>query len=127
MTILIPVSIGELFDKLTILSIKEARITDPEKLVHIQSEKGLLNQIVATIPDSLALQNLVAQLHKTNMALWEVEDQLRVLEREKNFSELFIHLARQVYTLNDHRFFVKSQINQMCDSCIIEEKSYAAY
>ncbi len=116
--VLVPVSIGELIDKITILEIKLAEIKDPEALKNIQHELELLRGI----PESRDVNR--RQLYSVNWELWKVEDQLRELEKVQNFGPEFIELARSVYRLNDFRARIKRAMNKNFSSDIVEEKSY---
>lgn len=124
MRIKVPISVGELIDKLTILRIKEQRLKEPAKLAAVRHELALLEQIVrdALGPDD-TLRDLTGELSTVNESLWMIEDTLRDLERELDFSGRFIELARQVYTLNDRRFHLKDAISAHCGSEIREQKS----
>lgn len=124
MEILVPISLGELFDKITILEIKETRITDKTKLINISKELDLLNKIAKKYPFDI---NLFVQLKKINEDLWVVEDQLRIKEKNNQFDESFISLARSVYYHNDERAKIKREINKKYGSSIIEEKFYEKY
>lgn len=128
MVVKIPVSWGELFDKLTILEIKLTRIDDPQKLENIGRELEALRGVYrdSTLPGA-PLQELVEELRRTNEALWEIEDDIRGCERRKDFSARFIELARSVYRTNDRRAELKRKINRLLGSELIEEKSYEAY
>jgi hypothetical protein len=123
--ILIPGSLGELFDRITILRIKAERINDPERLRNVNHELGLLRLVEANCgslgPDVI---QLVSELRSINERLWSVEDQLRDCERRQAFGEEFVRLARAVYKTNDHRAAVKKQINILCGSQVIDEKGY---
>ncbi|NBB92521.1 MAG: hypothetical protein GVY32_05045 [Gammaproteobacteria bacterium] len=128
MELLIPVSPGELLDKLTILEIKLDRIADEAKLVNIRREHELLMRVwrdAALDGDGIAA--LRAQLRDVNEALWEIEDGIRDEEREKRFGERFVTLARLVYQRNDERAALKRRINELLGSAILEEKSYRDY
>lgn len=128
MTISVPVSTGELIDKITILRIKKKYIKDHNKLFNIERELQLLTEVFdKNISKSLELNALINQLLITNNKLWQIEDQIRECERQKDFGEKFITLARNVYLTNDFRANLKRQINDMADSDLIEEKSYAPY
>jgi Family of unknown function (DUF6165) len=126
--ILAPISVGELIDKITILRIKRERIStaaaqgniarELEGLLEIRARAGLVGRDV---------NELEGQLFQVNGRLWDVEDQLRGLERENNFQERFIELARSVYRLNDERSRLKRKINEVTGSGIVEEKSYHSY
>ncbi|MBI3409948.1 MAG: tetratricopeptide repeat protein [Planctomycetes bacterium] len=122
----IEISPGELIDKITILEIKRARITDSAKLANVIAELGILAAARdRTVASSPQLTELTAAIRKVNEALWEVEDAIRVCERSKNFGPGFIDLARSVYRHNDHRADIKRQINELLGSKLIEEKSYS--
>ena len=128
MVVTIPVSWGELFDKLTILKIKQARIGDPRKLVNISREYEALQNIgAAQQPPDTRLQGLVDELQRVNESLWDIEDQIRCCERDQDFSGRFIELARSVYRTNDRRAELKREINELLGSELIEEKSYQQY
>ena len=121
--IYVPVSVGELVDKLTILSIKMKKIEDESKLENISKEYGLLHEIKDQI-DCPGLEALENDLEMINELLWTVEDEIRQCDREKSFQTKFIALARSVYQLNDWRSNIKRKINILCRSELIEEKSY---
>ncbi len=128
MAVTIPVSWGELFDKLTILRIKLARISNESKLANISAELSALERIPASHPlPEEELQRLVAELHQVNVVLWDIEDDIRQCERQQDFSERFIELARSVYRTNDKRAELKRAINDLLGSELVEEKSYEAY
>lgn len=128
MRIEIPVSFGELIDKLTILEIKKSKITNKEKLKKIQLEYELLNKKYQTIlNDRKELQIFYEALLKVNNKLWEIEDKIRIFENNKEFNEEFIDLARSVYKSNDERFAIKNDINETFDSEIQEQKEYENY
>jgi len=124
----VPVSPGEVLDKITILEIKSERMTDPEKVANVQVELGLLQETWnETIRDTEEIQKLHSQLKEINEALWEIEDDIRDKERAKEFDEHFIELARSIYVTNDRRSEVKKQLNLHLGSEIVEEKSYQDY
>jgi len=128
MSLLIPVSWGELLDKITILQIKSERMTDAAKLANVRSELELLEEVRNRLggdPDGLA--ELVADLREVNGRLWEIEDAIRDCEREQDFEERFIELARSVYFTNDRRADLKYRINSLMGSQVVEEKSYTPY
>ena len=128
MRIEIPVSFGELIDKLTILEIKKSKITNNEKFKNIQFEFDFLNKKYQTIlNDTKELQVFYDALLKVNNKLWEIEDKIRILENNKEFNEEFIDLARSVYKSNDERFAIKNEINKTFDSEIQEQKEYENY
>ncbi|MFO7305659.1 MAG: DUF6165 family protein [Gammaproteobacteria bacterium] len=124
----VPISPGELIDKITILQIKSERISDPTKVANVRAELALLEQVWRDSP--YAANDIAAEwaaLRRINEKLWDVEDRLREKERTKTFDEEFIELARSVYFTNDERAAVKRTINTKLGSKIIEEKSYAEY
>ena len=128
----VPVSVGELVDKITILEIKIAKIVDPVRVGKADYERGLLVEAYRSVVDSfsktgLAVGLVADELREVNLDLWDVEDYLRDLERSKDFGEVFIHLARSVYQLNDKRFALKDKINQLMGSHVQEVKSYSEY
>lgn len=123
----IEVSIGEIADKYTILTIKSFEILDEEKQVNIKKEWKFINQVIKENYPELATDPLTHRLLDINRQLWVVEDSLRDCENDREFDKLFIFLARQVYRLNDQRADIKKQINIKYKSNLIEEKSYTAY
>ena len=126
--LLIPISPGELIDKITILEIKRESILDKEKLSNINLEyKVLLETLENKIIASNEIDSLRIKLKTINKRLWDIEDQLRDLERSKTFNEDFIKLARSVYFTNDERSEIKKSINKLLNSEIVEEKSYSKY
>jgi len=128
MFIKIPVSVGELVDKITILEIKKKIIKDRKKLINIKNELEFLNDI---LKKKVKLDNLIkkeiSSLKKINMKLWIIEDGKRNCEKNKNFGKKFLLLARNVYIYNDKRAKIKLNINMLTGSKIIEEKSYNKY
>jgi hypothetical protein len=120
----IEVSVGEVVDKWTILSIKALNITDKDKLVNVFKEKNYLNNV---IDPEILHDPLIDDLLDVNKMLWNVEDRLRNCEREKLFDESFVQLARSVYMLNDKRAHIKKEINIKYGSDFVEEKSYQPY
>jgi hypothetical protein len=126
--ILVPVSPGELLDKITILRIKAARMSDAAKLANVRHELSLLEK---TWTDSGAatvdLGAEEANLTRVNEALWVIEDDIRDEDRAGRFGEKFIELARAVYVTNDERAAIKKRINTLLGSTIVEEKSYRQY
>jgi len=126
--ILVEIAPGELLDKITILQIKTERMTDPAKVKNVQVELAILartrREAMATSPELLELE---AQLKAVNERLWDIEDEIRVCEREQDFGPRFIALARSVYHENDRRAALKKAVNQLLQSRIVEEKSYAPY
>jgi hypothetical protein len=124
----VPVSPGEVLDKITILEIKSERMSDPEKVANVKIELGLLQETWASsVRENSVINDLHTQLKKINEALWEIEDDIRDKERAKEFDERFIELARSVYFTNDRRSQVKKDLNLHLGSQIIEEKSYQDY
>ena len=122
------ISIGEFFDKVTILEIKQARISDPAKLVNINKELDGLNQLLARLPFSRdSIKKEFAELKQINEKLWVIEDDIRDKEAKKEFDQVFIDLARAVYITNDRRSEVKRDINLKLGSDFVEEKSYEKY
>jgi hypothetical protein len=117
----VPVSIGEYIDKITILAIKSRRITDKDKVQNVLRE---LNQLVLLDSENIIETDLYHELIRVNEDLWEVEDAIRVKEKNQQFDEEFIELARSVYRLNDRRADLKRQINLQYESELMEEKSY---
>jgi len=127
-TISVPVSYGELIDKITILEIKSERIKDSAKLVNVRVELDLLNGTWAAAAASrtdIAAER--GELRAVNEALWDIEDRIRVKEKAKAFDAEFIELARSVYIRNDERATVKRAINDKLGSTLVEEKSYESY
>jgi hypothetical protein len=120
----IEVSHGEIIDKYTILQIKKEKCEDASKLKNIQNELNILIPIVKGLNLS---ESLIDELRNINLKLWEIEDLIRVCEHEKKFDSEFIQLARSVYITNDLRFKVKSQINKITKSSIVEEKILPKY
>lgn len=124
----VPVSPGEVLDKITILEIKSERMEDPEKVANVRVELKLLQDTWAgAITNDDVIRDLHAQLKEINEALWEIEDDIRDKERVKEFDERFIELARAVYFTNDRRSDVKKKLNIHLGSQIVEEKSYQDY
>jgi tetratricopeptide (TPR) repeat protein len=124
--IAIPGAAGELIDKITILEIKSDRISDENKLKNVRNELQLLRATQANEDlNRQGLDELQANLKTVNAKLWEVEDNIRVCEKNSDFGATFVALARAVYTLNDKRAALKLEINLLLNSAIVEEKSYA--
>ena len=123
----IEVSIGEIADKYTILTIKSFEILDEEKQINIKKEWKYINQVIKESYPDLATDPLTHRLLDINRQLWIVEDSLRDCENDREFDKLFVFLARQVYRLNDQRAVIKKEINIKYKSDIVEEKSYNAY
>ena len=128
MLLSIPVSVGEIMDKITILEIKAERILDAEKLANVTAELDTLRPLVThDALNTASIKALVTELKDINEALWDIEDDIREREYAKDFGEAFIALARAVYVTNDKRAEVKKQINLATGSTLIEEKSYEDY
>jgi len=125
--ITIPVSVGELIDKLSILHVKKIKINNTEKLVHVNREFELLYNFSSVYLNNEEISKLYHELVDTNSKLWEIEDMLRVIETEKNFDSKFIELSRSVYHTNDKRFSLKNEINERTSSEIREVKEYVEY
>jgi hypothetical protein len=128
MTPLVPISWGELFDKIAILEIKSERLTAAAALANVRAELAQLAAIagrIATGGDTLI--ELRAGLKRVNEALWEIEDAIRACEANTDFGERFIALARSVYVTNDERGRIKRDINTLLGSELFEEKQYTAY
>ncbi len=122
----IEVSLGEVVDKITILEIKLERIEDPQKLEHIGREYELLQKSLEAAGITIDSDE-VRRLKAVNARLWETEDRIRIKERDGEFDEEFMELARSVYTENDKRFAIKSRMSRMAGSEILEEKEYVDY
>ena len=129
MKILAEISVGELFDKITILNIKTKKISDNDKLRNIHTELKTLNDQSKkiTISDTQALNDLVLKLQQINEALWDIENFKRECEAKKDFGENFIKLSRDVHFKNDKRAIIKKEINLLSNSQIVEEKEYSKY
>jgi len=126
--ILVPVSFGELLDKMAILEIKRERIRDAAKLANVQRELEALNRSWAEHPAAaIDISELKARLKAINGLLWDIEDDIRDKERAGEFDDEFVRLARAVYVTNDERARVKKDINLKLGSAYVEEKSYADY
>jgi hypothetical protein len=124
----VPISPGELVDKITILEIKSARMTDAAKLANVRTELALLQDTWrSSAYASHDISSQWAALRAINEKLWDVEDDIRDKERARKFDQEFIELARAVYVTNDERAAVKRDINARLGSKIVEEKSYAKY
>ena len=123
--ILAEISAGELIDKITILEIKKIKISNNEKLNDIEKELSSLNGTMKkSIPDQNLIKDLIIKLKEINLKLWDIEDGKRAAEKENNFGEKFLELARNVYKFNDERAKIKLAINNTLGSNIKEVKSY---
>jgi len=120
----IPISIGELYDKYTILEIKQDKIKDPYKLQFIKKE---IHHLKSHIDQYNLDPEIQSTLKHINMILWDIEDNIREKERLEQFDDEFINLARQVYMTNDNRSKVKNQINAIFNSALLDIKSYTKY
>src|SRR3954465_14302494 len=126
--ILVPISPGELLDKITILRIKAARMTDPAKVANVKHELGLLEKTWRESgAAAVELGDEEGNLTRVNKMLGVIEDEIRDEEHGQRFGEKFIELARAVYVTNDERAAIKKRINTRLGSTIVEEKSYKPY
>ena len=123
----VPVSVGELIDKLSILQVKKLKIINPEGLKYVSEEFELLHNESEVYLQLSGVKSLYNSLIEVNSILWDVEDKLRVFESEKKFDEEFIELSRKVYYTNDERFRLKDEINLITFSKIREVKDYKPY
>ena len=131
MNIEIPISVGELIDRITILRLKRARIRDRRKLANVTSElerfEAICERAIGPLDDAPPhVRRRVAELDEANRGIWDVEDELRALERAGDFGPRFTAAARQVYRLNDERHRLKRTLSEAYGSGILEEKSHAA-
>ena len=129
MKILAEISVGELFDKITILKIKIQKIQDSEKLTNIKNELNFLNNQASNInvKNQESLNKSINKLQSINEELWDIENYKRECEANKDFGEKFIELSRDVHFKNDIRAQIKKEINLLTDSIIVEEKEYSKY
>jgi hypothetical protein len=126
--ILVEVSVGELLDKISILEIKQEKIKDPEKLKFINTEHSILkDQLNNNVKSDEKIEKLFQSLKDINAKLWVIEDDKRQCEKEKDFTEKFIKLSRDVHFLNDDRAKIKLEINNLTGSKIKEIKEYTSY
>tara|TARA_Y100001938_G_scaffold151060_1_gene245573 strand:- start:2310 stop:2723 length:414 start_codon:yes stop_codon:yes gene_type:complete len=125
----VDISNGELLDKISILELKLLKIDNKEKLNNIQNEFDTINPLVVDLFETYGsdLQIKYLELSKINGQLWDIEDDIRECERNKDFSKKFVELARSVYITNDERSRVKKEINMLTNSNLVEEKSYEDY
>ena len=124
----VPVSFGELLDKISILEIKSERMSDPAKLANVRNELDALNGTWGKSSQSrIDISALLAGLKAVNERLWVIEDDIRILESKQRFDDEFIQLARSVYFENDERARLKREINTALGSALVEEKSYQDY
>ena len=126
--ILIPVSLGDLIDRITVLEIKAERISDESKLGHVRAELAALESCWHGSPlADIDVQSYKTELKKVNETLWEIEDYLRVKEDEASFDEQFIELARAQYRTSDRRAEIKRPLDERFGSKFVDEKSYPDY
>jgi hypothetical protein len=124
----VPISVGELVDKVTILEIKSVNIADADKRANIGRELDALASVLAPILSATpALKPLKEELRAINETLWQIEDDIRDCERQREFGAAFVALARSVYQTNDRRAAAKRKIDELTGSDLTEEKSYAPY
>ena len=124
----VPIALGELIDKITILEIKEERIADETKRRNIRNELKLLRDVRdGAVAQDEVMRQLTDRLKKVNEQIWDLEDTIRNCERTDDFGQLFLTTARQIYRTNDQRAALKRDINLNFGSSIIEEKSYSQY
>jgi hypothetical protein len=123
----VPVSWGELVDKITILQIKSDRMRDEQKLVNVRKELALLTEKLGDNASHTEVKRLTGELYEVNAALWDIEDDIRDCENAGDFGDKFIQLARSVYITNDKRADLKREVNAVLGSELIEEKSYQKY
>lgn len=123
----VPVSWGEVIDKITILEIKAARMADPDKVANVRKELDLLEGRLTAAARRADVAAVRASLLGVNSELWDIEDEIRDCERAGDFGPRFIELARAVYRTNDRRADLKRDINRLLASGIVEEKSYKPY
>ncbi len=126
--ILVPISPGELLDKITILEIKSERMDDPQKVANVRHELLLLSKVWSdSVSEDETISNIHRLLKSINEELWEIEDDIRDEERNDKFGDRFVELARAVYVTNDKRAQAKKDVNLHLGSDIVEEKSYKDY
>lgn len=125
--ILVPISVGELMDKITILEIKSERIKNPSQLENIVHELEALRAVRLRDIERAMLDKLSAELKRVNARLWDVEDAIRECDARGDFGADFVELARAVYRLNDERARLKKAINVLSGSRLVEEKSYKSF
>ena len=125
--ILVPISVGELIDKIVILEIKSERIRNTNQLANVANELGALRAVRLGDVDRARLDALSAELKRVNERLWDVEDAIRECDARGHFGADFVELARAVYRLNDERARLKKAINVLSGSRLVEEKSYKSF
>jgi len=127
-TVSIEISPGELIDKITILRIKSKRIRGESKLHNVRTELDILASVLETsVHRSARVNRLTGELQSVNECLWDIEDEIRLCEKNRDFGDRFIDLARQIYISNDERAHLKREINVALHSGILEEKEYVDY
>jgi hypothetical protein len=122
-----PISLGELIDKISILKIKQKKITDKKKCSFIKKELSLLQTILSSSTIDKKINLYLKKLTKVNSKLWKIEDDIRDCEKKKKFDQKFIDLSRAVYLNNDKRSEIKLEINNHFGSTLVEVKSYEKY
>ncbi|HUJ46596.1 MAG TPA: DUF6165 family protein [Rhizomicrobium sp.] len=128
MSVLLPTSIGDAIDRMTILEIKGEKISDPAKRQNVLVELELVRKaLAASVERNAQMDDLARQLKAVNAELWDVEDAIRECERHRDFGGEFVRLARSVYRTNDRRAQLKRDINLLAGSAIVEEKAYSDY
>ena len=126
--ILVPISVGELIDKITILEIKEQRLASPDAVANVRKELASLTRAFDALkPVPAGLDAFTRELKAINEALWDIENRTRAKEAAKAFDDEFIALTRSVYQNNDKRAGIKRRINELLDSGLVEEKQYTSY
>ena len=123
----VPVSIGEMIDKLSILQVKKTKISDETKLEFVNKEFEILYNLSSVYLNDIEIESLYNQLVEINSSLWDVGNKLRVIEKEKRFEGEFISLARKLYFTNDDRFRLRNEINLISSSEIKEVRDYVKY
>jgi|TARA_S200002703_G_scaffold141218_1_gene132911 hypothetical protein len=121
------VPLGDAFDKMTILEIKAQNVSDNDKKININNELSYIKEKLSKYFESTELKDLYKDLKDVNQALWDIEDSIRLKEKDKSFDQGFIDLARSVYVTNDKRAVIKKEINILLNSEFVEEKIYEKY
>jgi len=122
---MIPISVGELIDKITILEIKAERFVEPDRLANVRRELAALQHVELALGlDRTDLEAAIGDLKRVNRQLWDIEDEIRECETRMDFGVRFVELARSIYKLNDERARLKKTINLLSGSALLEEKSY---
>ena len=120
----VPISNGELIDKITILKIKEKKIMKDDKLKHIKNELTELNVYLNILLEKFDLHHLITELENVNLKLWDLEDKIRIKDKKNEFDQEFIQIAKLIYQNNDIRCTIKFNINKLTNSFLVEVKSY---